>query len=104
MMKKAKDEAMSIADKIKKARQSANLTQQEVSDKLNISRKTLSGWENNRSNPDLEMLKSLADVFGKDINYFLDIEPQNHESTLFLWVYFINAMLFAIVILLTFFE
>lgn len=87
---------MNIADKIKKARQAANLTQQDVSDKLNISRKTLSGWENNRSNPDLEMLKALAEVFGKDLNYFLEIETQNSNSKKLFLLYTLNIFLIAV--------
>ncbi|WP_395320044.1 helix-turn-helix domain-containing protein [Fructilactobacillus frigidiflavus] len=95
---------MNIADKIKKARQSANLTQQEVSDKLNVSRKTLSSWENNRSNPDLKMLKSLADVFDEDLSYFLEIERKNVIPKKLIWLYWINSVLFSINLITTMFT
>lgn len=95
---------MNISDKIKKARQADSLTQQEVADKLNISRKTLSGWENNRSIPDLEMLKSLANVFDKDLNYFLEIERKEFTQKRLFWLYWINFALFSVNFIITVFT
>lgn len=95
---------MNIANKIRKARQNSNLTQQEVADRLNVSRKTLSGWENNWSKPDLEMLKSLANVFGENLNYFLEIEEKRPVPKRLIWLYWINAVLFSINFIITVFT
>ena len=40
---------MTIAEKIKESRLKLGLTQQEVSEKLFVTRQTISNWENNRS-------------------------------------------------------
>lgn len=67
---------MNLSDKIRKARKKSKLTQEDLALKLNISRKTLSGWENGRSSPDLEMTKKLSIYLNKNIDYFFD-EPQS---------------------------
>ncbi|USS88238.1 helix-turn-helix domain-containing protein [Fructilactobacillus hinvesii] len=71
---------MNLSKKIKKARTDLNLTQSEVAKKLNISRKTLSSWENERSNPDPDSLKQLSSILKIDINELLNIEKQDHKS------------------------
>lgn len=40
---------MTIAEKIKESRLKLGLTQQDVSEKLFVTRQTISNWENNRS-------------------------------------------------------
>lgn len=59
---------MNIGEKIKYYRQSNQLTQQELSNKINASRKTVSSWENNRSNPDIQTIVELSRIFHVDIN------------------------------------
>ena len=43
-----------IADKIKNARTIKKLTQEQVAEDLNVSRQTISNWENGKSLPDIE--------------------------------------------------
>ena len=52
-----------IGEFIKKLRQENNLTQQELADKLGITDKAVSKWENGRCLPDVYYLKILADLF-----------------------------------------
>ena len=42
-----------IADKIKNARTIKKLTQEQVAEDLNVSRQTISNWENGKSLPDI---------------------------------------------------
>ena len=42
-----------IADKIKNARTIKKLTQEHVAEDLNVSRQTISNWENGKSLPDI---------------------------------------------------
>lgn len=55
---------MKISDQLKQCRKAKGMTQREVAEKMHVSRKTISGWENGRSYPDVNMLISLSDLFG----------------------------------------
>lgn len=56
-----------VAKTIKRLRVQNNLTQEALAQKLNVTRQTVSGWENNRTQPDLETLDRLAGVFEVEI-------------------------------------
>lgn len=56
-----------ISKNIKKLRTSANMSQETLAEKLFISRQAVSSWENDRTQPDIEMLEKLADVFNTSI-------------------------------------
>ena len=42
-----------ISEKLKQARLLENLTQEELAEKIGVSRQTISNWENARSYPDI---------------------------------------------------
>lgn len=69
-----------LGSRLKEAREKANFTQQEVADKLNISRQTISKYELNINEPDLETLKSLSLLYGADINELLGIKNKSSNS------------------------
>ena len=52
---------------IKELREKHNLTQAELAEKLFISDKTVSKWENGKGYPDVTMLEPLANVFGVSV-------------------------------------
>ncbi|NVY96541.1 helix-turn-helix transcriptional regulator [Lactobacillus sp. DCY120] len=54
---------MNIANKLKQYRLDKNMTQAEVAEKLMVSRKTVSGWENGRSIPEITTLARLSDLY-----------------------------------------
>lgn len=54
---------MDFAQKIKVLRKHNHLTQQEFANIINVSRKTVSGWENKRSFPDDHTVKSICKKF-----------------------------------------
>ena len=60
-----------IADKIKNARTIKKLTQEQVAEDLNVSRQTISNWENGCSVPDSSMLISLADELDTSVSILL---------------------------------
>jgi len=68
---------MKLASKIKICRQNNNLTQAQFAKKLNVSRKTVSGWENERSFPDISTLIQLSDTF----NISLDLLLKDSDET-----------------------
>ena len=44
---------MEIGKQLKEARMKSHLTQEKVSEKLNVSRQTISNWENEKCYPDI---------------------------------------------------
>ena len=54
---------MEISEKLKEARQKAGMTQDQVSEKIMVSRVTVSHWENGKSLPDIVSLLSLSDLY-----------------------------------------
>ena len=55
---------MQIGYKLKELRLSEKLTQQQLAEKLNISRVNYTRYETNASRPDYETLIKLADFYG----------------------------------------
>ena len=54
---------MEISERLKAARQSAGMTQDQVAEKIMVSRVTVSHWENGKSLPDIVSLMSLSDLY-----------------------------------------
>ncbi len=48
---------------IKELRKKKNMTQDELAEKLNVTRQAVSNWENGKTQPDVETLTQLAEVF-----------------------------------------
>ena len=55
---------MEISEKLKQARQESGMTQDQVAEKIMVSRVTVSHWENGKSLPDIVSLISLSDLYG----------------------------------------
>ncbi len=55
---------MEISEKLKEARQSIGMTQDQVAEKIMVSRVTISHWESGKSLPDIVSLISLSDLYG----------------------------------------
>ena len=60
-----------VSMRMKKVREESGLTQKEVADKLKLKKTTLSGWENGRSEPPMETLVQLANLYGVSLDYLL---------------------------------
>lgn len=52
-----------ISRNIKKLRSTSGMTQEELAAKIHVTRQTVSSWETDRTQPDLQMLQSIAEVF-----------------------------------------
>ncbi|MDE7265288.1 MAG: helix-turn-helix domain-containing protein, partial [Clostridia bacterium] len=61
-------------------RKAKGLTQQEVAEKLNISNRTLSSWETDRTVPDIIMLPAIADLYGVTVDELLRGERGEKEN------------------------
>ena len=54
---------MDFGNKICKIRKDNNLTQEEFAERYNVTRQTVSSWENCKSYPDLDTLVRISDDF-----------------------------------------
>lgn len=56
-----------IGNRIYELRRSANLSQEQLAEKIDVSRQTISNWENNQTVPDLYQASSLAQALNLQI-------------------------------------
>ncbi len=66
-----------ISKNIKKLRCERKLTQDLLAEKINVTRQTISSWENDRTQPDIEMLEILAKAFDVGIEELIYGEKRN---------------------------
>lgn len=70
----------SLRPGLKKARKKAQLTQQQLADKFNVSVKTVMNWEQGLVTPDLENVIKLADLLHADIDFLTGrIDCRTHD-------------------------
>ncbi len=55
-----------VGKNIKKLRISQGMTQEELAEKMFVTRQTISNWENGKSQPDLETLSNMSSLFAVD--------------------------------------
>ncbi len=66
-----------FGDRLRKLRLRANLTQQDVADKLHITRQSISKWEKNISLPPLSIINDLVIIFSCTLDeLFYEIEDK----------------------------
>lgn len=62
---------MDIGNKLKTARINSNLTQEQVAEKIFVSRQTISNWENNKTYPDIISIIKLSDIYQISLDMML---------------------------------
>ena len=72
---------MILADKIIKLRKKNGWSQEELADKMNVSRQAVSKWEAAQTTPDLEKILQLGNLFGVTTDYLLKDEMEDEEFT-----------------------
>ncbi|GHP13601.1 transcriptional regulator [Lentilactobacillus fungorum] len=68
-----------FARRLRDQRKASSLTQQQLADRLNVSRKTVSGWETGRSLPDIDTLRRMAAVYRVSLDQLVS-NPQQFKS------------------------
>lgn len=71
---------MSIGEKIFQYRKEKKITQEELADKLNVTRQTISKWETEESLPDLDKIAPLCELFGISADELLTDKKVVKES------------------------
>ena len=71
---------MEIGKKLKDARMKSGFTQETVAEKINVSRQTISNWENEKSYPDFISVIALSDLYSISLDDLLkgDREMMEH--------------------------
>lgn len=72
---------MILADKIINLRKKSGMSQEELAEKMNVSRQAVSKWESSQSVPDLERILQLGKLFGVTTDYLLKDEMEDEEFT-----------------------
>ena len=72
---------MELGKQIKKYRNEMSLSQEELAERVYVSRQTISNWENDKSYPDIHSLLLLSEIFGTSIDNLIkgDIEIMKEE-------------------------
>ncbi len=71
VIKKKEVMKMTFGDQLTNARKEKELTQEELAEKLNLSRQTILRWEKNQVFPDISNLKAVAEVLDVSFDYLL---------------------------------
>lgn len=88
---------MEIGKQIKKYRTEMKLSQEELAEKIFVSRQTISNWENNKNYPDVKSLLLLSSLFSVSLDILIkgdleemkekikteDIDGFKHDSNIF---------------------
>ncbi len=72
---------MELGGQIKRYRTRLGLSQEELADRIFVTRQSVSNWENSRTYPDLQSLLRLSDLFGLSLDELIkgDIETMKEE-------------------------
>ena len=61
----------SLGERLYNLRTNRDMSQGDLAEKLNVSRQTVSKWENNMSIPELDKIIALSEVFGVSVDYIV---------------------------------
>lgn len=74
---------MNLAEKLQQLRKRNNLSQEQLADKLGISRQSISKWESGQSAPEIDKIVQLSEIFSVTTDYLLkDIKEYPENSVL----------------------
>lgn len=62
---------MTLSDRLQKLRKTHNLSQEQLAEKLDVSRQAISKWESGQANPDINNLLKLSNIYEVSTDYIL---------------------------------
>lgn len=71
---------MTLGEKIYELRTQHNLSQGDLANDLNVSRQSISKWENGNSTPDLEKIVKLAEIFNVSLDELIKNEEKEETN------------------------
>lgn len=79
---KKRGERLLVEEKLYNLRKKLNLSQEEVADKLKVSRQTISKWETNQSLPDFDKISPLCELYNISADDLLNIKKIKKEENI----------------------
>ena len=71
-----------VGKNIKKHRTELNMTQEELADKISVTRQAVSNWETEKTQPDIETLERISEVLGVTIEELIYGKQKSSQGTL----------------------
>ena len=65
---------MNLADNLKKIRKDNNLSQEQLAEKLGVSRQAVSKWESGISYPEMDKVIQICNLFNLNINELINLK------------------------------
>ena len=56
---------------IRRLRAEKGINQEQLAEQLHVTRQAVSNWENGKTQPDIEMLTKMAEIFGVSVEYLI---------------------------------
>ncbi len=74
---------MELGNRLKELRKNNNINQDELAEKLFVSRQTISNWENDKSYPDIQSVLLISEIFNVSLDQLLkgDVEKMERIIT-----------------------
>ena len=76
---------MDFSEKLLTLRKAKNLTQEELAEKLNVSRQSVSKWESGQAVPELDKIVAISTVFDVTTDYLL--KSSGVDDLSFIWCF-----------------
>ena len=68
--------------RVRELREASHLTQIELGKRLNIAQRTISSWERDRTEPNLDTLIALSELFSCSVDYLINPEITQKDAEL----------------------
>lgn len=68
--------------RLQKLREKENISQEEFADMLDVSRQSISKWENDKAYPELNRLNYIADYFDVSLDYLVNGNGENKKESI----------------------
>lgn len=102
---------MSLGEKIKDCRKKAGLSQEQLAEKLNVSRQAITKWETDKGIPDISNLVAICDEFGLSLDELIkgdtsviekikkksDTVESNRKLIMFGWIAVILGVILTVI-------
>lgn len=72
---------MTLGERLQRLRRARGMTQEQLAERIGVSRQSLSGWENDAALPDTVHVVALAELFGVTTDYLLLDDPTPRLAT-----------------------
>ena len=73
---------MTLGEKLRQARRKSGLSQEQLAERMSVSRSAVAKWETDKGLPDVGNLKVLARLLGVSVDYLLDETEAGDESVI----------------------